>query len=673
MAVAAMKRLELYAMKKDRKAILELLQRRGVVDVQATEETVELFSRMDTSQTCQEMEQDTQLLEQAVALLDQYAPVKKGLLSMLEGRPPISPQDYEQSREKAPAMLEAAKKLLALGKQITDSGAQVARLEAQRESLVPWKSLDIPMGWKGTGHTRAFLGTFPEERDESGLKEELGRLLPQVNGLEVEILSHQTQQTCVFLLCLSRDAPQVEEALRSLGFTYPAFTPELPPAQESSRLEGEIQQALQEAQQAKEAIQAQGGIREDLLLAADYCTCRGEKYRVLGELWQSPHVFCLTGYLPAEDAPGLLGELDKQFTLWAQALEPLAQEDPPVKLKNGFFSAPMESVVAGYSLPGKGEVDPSRVMAVFYYVLYGMMLSDAAYGLLMVVGCGLALSLKRFRNMEQSMRKMLRMFLFCGISTTVWGVLFGGYFGDAIPVIAETFFHQEITVPALWFEPLSDPMRLLIFSFGIGVLHLFTGLGVQFYQLAKRKKYADAIYDVVFWYLLVGGLIVVLLSTEIFQNIAELPFQIPGAVAMAAGILAGIGAVGILFTAGRESRNPVKRFLKGLYGLYGVSSYLSDILSYSRLLALGLATGVISTVFNQLGAMLGGGVVGAIFFVVVFLIGHTMNMAINVLGAYVHTNRLQFVEFFGKFYEGGGRAYAPFAANTKHFQIKEEK
>ncbi len=673
MAVTAMKRLELYAMKKDRKAILELLQRRGVVDVQATEETAELFSRMDTSQTCQELEQNAQLLEQAAALLDQYVPVKKSLLSMLEGRPLISPEDYEKSGESAAEMLKTAKHLLELGKQITDSGAQVVRLEAQQESLEPWKALDIPLGWKGTGHTRAFIGTFPEERDEAGLKEDLARLLPQVDGLELEILSRQTQQTCIFLLSLKKDAPQVEEALRSLGFTYPAFTPELPPTQESERLAEEIRKCQKEAEEAKEAICSQAEKRDQLLLAADFCTCREEKYKVLGELWQSPHVFYLTGYLPAEDTPGLLGELDKRFTLWAEALEPGPQEEPPVKLKNGFFSAPMESVVAGYSLPKKGEVDPSQVMAVFYYVLYGMMLSDAAYGILMVLGCGLALSLKKFQNMEQSMRKTLRMFLFCGISTTVWGVLFGGYFGDAIPVIAETFFHKEITVPALWFEPLSDPMRLLIFSFGIGVLHLFAGLGVQFYQLAKQKKYADAIYDVIFWYLLVGGLIVVLLSTEIFQNIAELPFQVPGVVATAAGVLAGIGAVGILFTAGRESRNPVKRFLKGLYGLYGVSSYLSDILSYSRLLALGLATGVISTVFNQLGAMLGGGVVGAIFFIVVFLIGHTMNMAINVLGAYVHTNRLQFVEFFGKFYEGGGQAYAPFATNTKHFQIKEEK
>lgn len=273
------------------------------------------------------------------------------------------------------------------------------------------------------------------------------------------------------------------------------------------------------------------------------------------------------GVPPGGGRPGLVGELESRFTLLAEVTQPGPQEDPPVKLKNNFFTEPVEGVVEGYSLPSRHEVDPSAVMAFFYYVLFGMMLSDAAYGILTVVGS--AFALKKFPDMELKMRKTLRMFLFCGISTTVWGVLFGSYFGDAIPVIAQTFFHTEITVPALWFEPLDDPMRLLIFSFGVGVAHLFTGLGVQFYQLAKQKKYADALYDVVFWYLLVGGLIVVLLSTEIFQNIAELPFVVPGPVAAVAGVLAGIGAVGILFTAGRESRNPVKRFKGALRALWG--------------------------------------------------------------------------------------------------------
>ena len=130
--------------------------------------------------------------------------------------------------------------------------------------------------------------------------------------------------------------------------------------------------------------------------------------------------------------------------------------------------------------------------------------------------------------------------------------------------------------------------------------------------------------------------------------------------------------MGIIFTSGRESKNWGKRLLKGLYGAYGVTSYLSDILSYSRLLALGLATSVISTVFNQLGSMLGNSIPGIILFILVFLIGHTLNLAINALGAYVHTNRLQFVESFGKFYEGCGKKFIPFAVHTKYFKVKED-
>ena len=216
-------------------------------------------------------------------------------------------------------------------------------------------------------------------------------------------------------------------------------------------------------------------------------------------------------------------------------------------------------------------------------------------------------------------------------------------------------------------------MRLLLFSFLVGIIHLFAGLGAQFYQLARQGKWLDAIYDVVFWYMLVGGGIVYLLSMQMFADMVALSFTLPAAVGNAGAIAAGIGAVGIIFTSGRASRNPGKRLLKGLYGLYGVSSYLSDILSYSRLLALGLATGVIASVFNQMGAMPGNNPLGVVIFIFAFVVGHTLNLGINVLGAYVHTNRLQFVEFFGKFYEGGGRKFAPFTTKTKYFKITEEK
>ena len=288
----------------------------------------------------------------------------------------------------------------------------------------------------------------------------------------------------------------------------------------------------------------------------------------------------------------------------------------------------------------------------------------------MVLGCGFALY--KFKNMDLSLRKTLKMFLYCGISTAFWGAMFGGFFGDAVSVISSTYFGKEIAFKPLWFEPIKDPMKMLVFSFAIGIVHLFAGLFMKFYQCIRDKRYKDAIYDVVFWYMLVGGGIVYLLSLDMFISMTGLGFKVSAGGAKAAAICAGLGALGIVLTEGRSSKNIFKRLAKGLYGLYNVTGYLSDILSYSRLLALGLATGVIAQVFNKMGSMLGSGIPGFIMFMIVFVIGHTMNIGINLLGAYVHTNRLQFVEFFGKFYEGGGEKYDPFTEKTKYYKVVEE-
>ena len=327
----------------------------------------------------------------------------------------------------------------------------------------------------------------------------------------------------------------------------------------------------------------------------------------------------------------------------------------PVLLHNNVFAEPVEGVLESFSMPGKGEIDPSPVMAVFYYIFFGMMLSDAAYGIIMAVIC--AVCLRKFKNMEDSMRKSLRMFFFCGISTT-FGDLCRQLFRGCSQRVFQNLPGDGIRFAALWFTPIDEPMRMLMFSLLFGVIHLFAGLFLSGVQLWRQKRYKDVLYDVVFWYLLVGGLIFLLMSTDMFANIAQME-KLGGPVGTIASIAAAIGAIGILFTGGRESRNPVKRLLKGAYSLYNVTGYLGDILSYSRLLALGLATRVIAEVINSMAVMGGGGVVGLVVFTLVFLVGHTINIGINLLGAYVHTNRLQFVEFFGKFFEGGGESSAP--------------
>ena len=297
MAVVPMKRLELFALRRDRKAILELLQRRGVVEVESTQASGEVFRQADTSQAQQELETQARLLEQAVELLDHTVPVKKGMLSFLAGRKPVTWEEYQRQGQEAPALLEQAREILRLGKQVTDSEAQAQRLEAQLETLKPWMTLDLPLDAKGTGSTRVFLGSFPQALEEGALKAQLAQRLPQVSGMEAEVLSCQAQQTCVFLVCLRQDAAQVEEALRSMGFTYPAVTSPLPPSQQAKALEEEIRGARKEREDALGKIAGLAPKREELLLAADYISARAEKYQVLGgAVAKPPHL--LPGGVP---------------------------------------------------------------------------------------------------------------------------------------------------------------------------------------------------------------------------------------------------------------------------------------------------------------------------------------------------------------------------------------
>lgn len=671
MAVMPMQRIGIYALKSRRKPILELIQRRGVVEIHAEKAEDAVFRQTDTAPAKARFENNTSTLQAALEALDKLEPEKKSLLAPLEGRTPIPLSRYEETAGAAGKTLRAASRVNALWKKCADDRAEILRLEAQIRMLEPWSRLDVSMRTTGTASTAAFIGSFPAEYTEEALKAEIARGAPEIDGVAVEVLSAGTQQTCAFLLCHASNGAKLEAFLRSIGFTYPADRSKKPPQARMQDLNARIEKLRAEIDGAEAEIRTYAALRGAMQYTIDYFSMRIEKYDVLGRLWQSPHVSVITGYIPAESAPALEKELTEKFEAYVELETPAEDEDVPVKLKNNAFAAPVEGVLESYSMPGRKEIDPSTLMAVFYYFLFGMMLSDAGYGLLMVIGCGVALA--KFKNMEESLRKFLKMFLYCGISTVFWGAMFGSFFGDAVTVIGKTFFNVDIAIPALWFTPLNEPMRLLLFSFLIGVIHLFAGLGAQFYQLARQGLWKDAIFDVVFWYMLVGGGILYLLSMQMFADMVSLGFTLPATVGTAGAIAAGIGAVGIVLTAGRESRSPFKRLLKGLYGLYGVSSYLSDILSYSRLLALGLATGVIASVFNQMGAMLGNSPAGVAVFVFAFLVGHTLNLGINVLGAYVHTNRLQFVEFFGKFFEGGSRKFNPFSAKTKYFKITEEK
>ena len=670
MAVMQMQRISICALKKDRKAILEKIQSMGVMEINHLIGEDKDFRRMDTVNARMSFEKAASNTDQALEILERYAPSGKSMFASLEGKALVSRKDYEEVVSEKESLLKTVKQILDLNKEEAESKANVLKLENQIESLKPWLQLDVPMNFGGTRHTAMLLGTIP---GQFGLEEIYGILAekdPELEKVDVHLLCTEQDTTYLAVLCMKTEAVRVEEALRSAGFARPSQMWSAEPARETEELKGQIQELETRVGQIEREVADLAKFREKLKILADYYRMRAGKYEVLGQLPQSERTFVLSGYVPKQSAGQIEHFLRGNYSCAVDVEELGEEEEMPILLKNNPFSANMEGIVESYGLPQKGEIDPTTIMSFFYVFFFGMMLSDAAYGAIVAIACFAAL--KKFPRMGAGMKKSIQLFMYCGISTLVWGILFGGYFGNIVDIVSEKFFGETMTVPALWFIPLNDPMKLLVYSMLFGVIHLFVGLGIKGYMCLKDRKVMDFFCDVVLWFLLLIGLILMLLPSSLFASIAQTQIVFPDAVNTLAKVLAIVGAAGIILMSGRSSKNPGVRIALGAYDLYNITGWLSDVLSYSRLLALGLATGVIASVINQMGSMLPNNVIGIIFFIVIFVIGHTLNLAINLLGAYVHTNRLQFVEFFGKFYEGGGRPFHPFKTNTKYTDVKEE-
>jgi V/A-type H+-transporting ATPase subunit I len=308
-------------------------------------------------------------------------------------------------------------------------------------------------------------------------------------------------------------------------------------------------------------------------------------------------------------------------------------------------------------------------MSIFYFVIFGLMFADVGYGVLLVLIGFLAPKLLR---MKQGMTRMLNMFAYCGISCALCGFIFGGWFGD-LPYALMTSFGGYPSAEAakeafpifnglvvtlggnpVSLNPLDNPMAFLVISLAMGAVHLIAGMAVKFCLLCKQGDVFAAVFDIGSYWILFGGIGLAFVHST-------------------AGLIAiGVAVLMIVATHGRDQKNPIMKLLMGLKGLYDLISYASDLLSYSRILALGLASAVMAQVFNLLATMGGPTPAGIIMFVPILLIGHVLNMAINLLGAFVHTSRLQYLEFFGKFFEDGGVAFAPALPSDTYSTVESD-
>ena len=665
-----MRKLSIYSTKKHRKGILEFLQDIEAMEIDAIDSGDIPFEKMDTAGERIRFQKIADEFDHVIELLGQYDTEKRKALINLENTL-ISRDEYKEIEKNRRKYYSKAKDVLELEKKIFESKATITRKENKIATLSPWSKLDIPLNSEKTKCTRIFIGTFPESLTEEQLYAIATKGLEEPIPVTAEIIYNENQITNVCVIATNRVADQVEENMRSCGYSKLPFLSHRVPIKAMEKRQNDIVIEEKAIADAEEQLATYVEYIPKFKIAADYFRTRSEKYRVLGTIPQSDNVFFIQGWVEKRQADSIAKTLEEKF----DAVVEIEQDDEnaPIKLKNNHFSESSEGVLESYGLPKHGRVDPTFVMSIFYVFFFGMMLSDAGYGIIMSIAC--AIVLKKFPRMASGTNKMLRLFFWCGLSTAFWGFMFGGFFGDAIDVVAHTFFGVPETTAVLkplWFAPLDNPMRLLIWCMLFGIIHLYAGLGMKGYEYLKNKDIVGFISDVIAWYLFLTGLIFMLLPTQIFASIAQMTFNFPGWFNTLAKVMTIVGMVTIILMSGRANKNWGLRIALGAYDIYGVTGWLSDVLSYSRLLALGLATGVIASVINSMATMQGNTPLGVVIFILVFVLGHTLNIAINLLGAYVHTNRLQYVEFFGKFYDAGGEPFRPFKTNNKYIEIKED-
>ena len=655
-----MKRLTVFAPKGSLDELMKKLIRLRCVEISEYngefDEDEFKLNRVDCDARRRELEASLSETNQALTVLNAYANKFKNLIPR---RAKINADAFAEEGHYAKAK-QAVHDVLEAETRKSKIKEERARYEADMAAARPYVEYDAPLGLTQTECADVILGVLPAATN----LEECGKALYKAGAI-ANILKSEKNGVYAVFFCHKTNSAEVNAILNSYGFLKASFAGVDVTARECIR---EAQRKLRALAAEEEALQARmtelvemlGTIEALWDIEATELVSVNEKLK----LASTDDIAVVSGWIPCRREAAVCDFLDR-FECAYDVREPEGEEIPPILLQNNGFASSFEWVLGMYSYPVYGRFDPTFIMSIFYFLIFGIMFADVGYGLVLVLACFGAVAVLRPAD---GLKRSLKMFGYCGISCVVFGVLFGSYFGDLpFAIMRNMMGMTEEQLPrlslipsaeatlAVFLDPLQNPMGFLIFALGVGVVHLITGMAVKFFILCRDGKVLDAILDIGLYWVLFAGIGVIFVSSTV-------------GICIAAG-----AAVIIVLTHGRAEKNIFMKLGKGLIGLYDLVSYASDLLSYSRILALGLSSAIIGQVVNILGTMIGPSVLGFIMLVAVFILGHTLNLAINVLGTFVHTARLQYIEFFGKFYEDGGIPFEPAVPSEKYTEQKNKE
>jgi V/A-type H+-transporting ATPase subunit I len=646
MGIVAMKKMVIYCMSSQQDMLLTELQKFSgleLIDFRSpavTDEFPEVTSAADSHRVSQ-LEEILNKAEFCIDTIAQVDPPEKGMKKWLMHKPVLT---YEERRSRSLQINweETWQTLKEADETLRRIAIERSKATAEIESLRPWTAFDASTTDLSELVFAGYaLGSLPTAEVES-LTTELQSQFPDA---ELEIIEPLKEETLVLILYHKDDQEEISFLLKNHNFTKQSQVFESPPSRMMAASQERVESLQLERGRVIDVIRSLSKSQDELKLIRDYYSSEIRKAQVSEQMAHTEHVLLAEGWVTADrvrELESLISSLTREDYA-IELTDPVENEDVPVLLKNNYFVEAFEPVTAMYSLPSYYETDPTPVYAPFMFVFFGMMLSDVGYGFFLSAGSFWAL---KTMDLKESHRKFVKLFFFLGISSAFFGVLYGSYFGDVF---------SGFIRPA-WLDPASEPLSVLKVAIVMGGIHLFTGLGIKAYNLIKNGHVLDAVFDIGFWYVTLIGAALMLFG----------PAQI-------GKLMAGAGTIGLVLTQGRENKSIFGKLAGGFFGLYSITGYLGDVLSYSRLLALGLATGLIGSSFNLLARLIGFSPLVIVFAVIIFIGGHTFNLLINILGAYVHAVRLQYLEFFGKFYTGGGRAFAPLSSEMKYYTLMKQE
>ena len=635
-----MKHLRLLGMESEREALLKAMQDMECVEISSIDGSEEAlksgFAKPD-DKALMSAQEASRAYRTALASLDRFAPEKKGMFRKRQGVSRaafFSAESEENARTAAETINKDTRRLGEIESERTKN-------EALRATLAPWLTVDAPLGG-ADGALAVFFGTVGLNVTDDALK----ALADSLDGLFTwQQASSDRSLRYLLVMCHGSVKERALSALRDLGFSTVSFRGMTGTAKENDKALAENLAALEkERQEIEQRIAGLGGKRELLLEASDRAAITLRREEAKSRLVGTDKVFLLEGWLPVDRCAALEKALEP-FTCAIEMREPTEDEYPqvPVQLKNNKLTRPLNMVTEMYSLPAYGTLDPNPLMAPFFILFYGIMMADMGYGLLMMIAS--VIISKKYRPKGTS-GELFSLLGLCGISTFIMGALTGGFFGDFLTQLVAIVSPGTVFALPKLFDPLDDLTMILIGSMALGMVQIVTGMAISLIEKCKRKKFLDAFFEEITWWI-------------VFIGIALLTLGKGAAVLYVGCALVLLGPI-------VQGKGWGK--LTGVFGsLYNhVTGYFGDILSYTRLMALMLAGSVIAQVFNMLAAMPGN----VIAFIIISMLGNAMNFGLNLLGCYVHDLRLQCLEFFNKFYVDGGKPFRPMTLDTEYVDLQ---